>query len=121
VPFDTAEQERQPHVLGHGLPRKDRVPLEDEAESSIHATDVLSVDGNASRRDRDEPGDQAQERRFTAAGRPDDRDELAAAKVDRDVLNRGELSILTRDGEPLRDSLEDDGTGPTVAGHEGGL
>jgi hypothetical protein len=33
-------------------------------------------------------------------------------------LNRGELSLLTRDGKPLRDALEDDGACPTVVGHE---
>jgi len=37
------------------------------------------------------------------------------------ALNRGELSFLTRDGESLRDSLEDDGACPTMIGHEAAI
>jgi len=46
------------------------------------------------------------------------RDELVGLH---ERVDRGELSFLTRDGESLRDSLEDDGACPTVIGHEAAI
>src|SRR3970282_1597570 len=81
---DPPEQEGKADVLGDGLPGKNGVPLEDEAEARVDAADGLAVQGDAARGARDEAGDEAEERGLAATGGPHDRDELAAPDGERD-------------------------------------
>src|SRR2546429_295912 len=64
--------------------------------------------GAVARADRHEPRDEAEERGFAAAGGSHDRHELAAADVERDVLDGGEFPVLARQRETLGHLLEDD-------------
>src|SRR3989441_13097190 len=105
---DPTEQERQTDILGDGLPGKEGVALEDEAQARVDPVDGLPVQADAARADRHEPRDEAEERGFAAAGGSHDRHELAAADVERDVLDGGEFPVLARQRETLRHLLEDD-------------
>src|SRR5581483_11515174 len=64
----------------------------------------------------DEVADHAQERRLAAAGRPDQRDELARLDLEVDPLERGRRAAR----EPLRHALErHDSGGPVHATFSG--
>ena len=113
--LDSAEQEGKTDVLVDGLPGKEGVPLENEAEPRVDAADGLAVHGDPTGGRGDEPPDETEQGGFTATGGPHDRHELAASDVERHVLDRGELPLLARQGKPLRHLLEDDGTCLLVA------
>ena len=117
VGVDPTKQERQTDVLGHGLPGKDGVALEDEAEPRIHTLDGLPVQADPALGDGSEPGHETEQRRLSAARRAHDRHELAAPDVEGDVLDGGELPAFTRQRKPLGHPLQRDAAPAIVAGH----
>src|SRR4029079_2122371 len=71
----------------------------------------LAVDSRAPGRRRDQVADDAQQRRLAAAGRPDQRDELARVDLEVDVLQRDRAAL-----ELLRDALDRDRCHATCSG-----
>ena len=80
--------ERQRDVPRDGAPVVEHGVLEDDPVVVVEARLVraLPVDDDGAARRLDQVADDAQERRLAAAGRPDQRDELAGLDVERDVL-----------------------------------
>ena len=89
-----------PPVVEHGV-------LEDDPVVAVEPRLVrgLAVDERPRRRGLDQVADDAQQRRLAAARRADQRDELARADVEVDVLERDDPAAL----ELLRHALERDG------------
>src|SRR2546427_4932771 len=116
---DAAEEQWQPDVLRDGLPRKQGIALEDEAQAGIDAVDGPTIDGDAPFADRRQPGDEGEQGRFAAARGAPDRHELAGPDLERDVLDRRELALLARQREPLRHVLEDDAARALRRAHRG--
>ena len=98
------ELERQRDVLRDGSPVVEHRRLEDDAVVAVEprAMRRLPVDEDLARRRLDEVADDAQERRLPAAGRADERDELAAAHLEVDVLERGDAALPERLRDPAR-------------------
>ena len=85
--------ERQPDVLRHRAPVEEHGVLEDDPVVAVEPRlrRGLAVDGDDAARRRHQVADHAQQRRLAAAGRPDQRDELAGPDVEVDVLERGDV------------------------------
>ena len=67
-----------------------------------HARHVLAIDQDAAGARPLEAGEQAQQRRLAAAGRPQQREELVGADLERYLVDRGDLA------EPLARPLDAD-------------
>src|SRR5262249_21215914 len=74
---DPAHLEPELHVLLHGLPREQRVLLEDHAAVGPGAGDGLAIHHEPARRRADEPRDRVEHRRLAAPRGAQERDELA--------------------------------------------
>ncbi len=86
--------------------RVERVALEDHrdvAGAGRKLGDVAAADRDRAVGHLLEAGDHPQQRRLSAAGRPDEDEELAAADLERDVVDCDEAT-----GEHLADPLERD-------------
>ena len=99
-----AQAER--HVLAHGEMRKQRVGLEDHAEAAQvrrPVRDVGAVDQDPAGRRRHEARDEIERGRLAAAGRPEQRQELAL--VDREVerIHRAHGPVVARAAAELDD------------------
>ena len=68
-------------VLAHRLPGKQRILLKHHAAVGAGAVHRLAVDGDDARGRLEEAGDRVEQRRLSAAGGTDDRDELAGLDV----------------------------------------
>src|SRR5205814_8834744 len=100
--------ERQPERdvgLG-GRPRQQRVLLEDDTPVKAGPGDRRPVDEDLPGRGRGQPAQQIQQRRLTAAARPDQRQELSTVYVEGDVLQRDHLTAPG--AEHLPHALETD-------------
>src|SRR5438552_11085065 len=84
----TAEPRTRGHVIEHALPRKDRVDLKDVSNVAPYAAHDLVSNAYLALARWLETGDERERRRFSAAGRADDRAELA--------LLHGEVEIAQR-------------------------
>src|SRR5438105_6090085 len=76
-------------VVEDVLPGKDRIDLEDIPNIPGDALDGLAVDEDVAVAGRLEPGDERERRRLSAAGRTDDRAELAVMDDEVEVAQRG--------------------------------
>src|SRR4051794_27752898 len=88
-------------VLPHGLPGKQRILLKHHAALGAGAVYLLAVDGDDARGRLEEARDRVEQRRLSAAGGPDDRDELARIDMDLrvgDGLDRP-LDAIVAEGE----------------------
>ena len=82
---DPPELQREAHVVGDGHVRIERVVLENHRDVPLlrrHVVDDALADQDVALRNLLEPGDHAEQRRFPAARRADQDDELAVADVD---------------------------------------
>src|SRR5262245_10861333 len=86
-------------VLQRGLPREQRVRLEQVAGLAVERGERHAENVDAARGRRDQPGGDVEQRRLTAAGRADDGHELAVGHRKRGVFDRG---IGAPVGEPER-------------------
>src|SRR5512142_3266498 len=102
-----APAEARPHrdIVQDVLPREDRITLEDVADPASDATHRLAEHPHRPEAGRLEPGDERERRRLPAAGRPDDRAELARRDGQIQVAKRREGLPRRRD-ESLRDALQ---------------
>ena len=95
-------------VFERGEPRQERVVLEDERRVAADAAHRLAVDDDAAAVGGGEAGQDAQQRRLSAAHRADDRDELATLHAERDVSQHrpdaGGAPGVPRGGEGLGDA-----------------
>jgi hypothetical protein len=100
------EPQREAHVFGDGHVRVERVALEHHRQVALRGRqprDVAAVEVDAAGAERLEPGDQAQQRRLAAAGRPDEHGELAARDRQVDALDRLDLAELLLDALELEE------------------
>ncbi len=100
------EPQREAHVLGHGHVRVQRVALEHHRQVALRRRqprDVAAVEVDAAGAERLEPGDQPQQRRLAAAGRPDEHGELAARDRQVDALDRLHVAELLLDALELEE------------------
>src|SRR3954468_13318308 len=72
-----AHLQAQLDILSHRLPGKQRILLEPHATLGARSVHPLAVDGDDARGRLEEAGDRVKQRRLSAAGGSDDRDELA--------------------------------------------
>ena len=83
-------------VVGHRHVREERVALEDDpdvAEVGRQVIDGLAVDPNRPRALPHEPGHHAQQRRLAAAGRAEQRDDLAGSHGQRHLGDGGDRAV----------------------------
>ena len=93
-------------VLEDGEVRKDRIALKDHrhiAAVGRQFVDVLAVQNHLAKGRKLKPGDQAQRRRLAAAGRPQQRDKLAALDVDAHVVHGAHIAAAVAAGKMLAD------------------
>src|SRR6185312_92039 len=76
------------HVLLHGLPRKERVILEDNAAIGSGLRHPLAADRDTAALDRQEPAEKIEKRALAAARGPEQRDEFALFHFQRDAVER---------------------------------
>src|SRR5262249_50506788 len=84
-----------PEVLPDAHVRVERVALEHHRHVSMprrEVRDVPPADEDLAARDLLETGDRTEQRRLPAAGRPDQRDDLAISDRKRDVVDRRDVS-----------------------------
>jgi hypothetical protein len=101
--LDLAHLEAEADVLGHRHVRKQRVALEHDAQAAparLLLRDVLAVEADRSGGRRDEARDHLQHRRLAAAGRPEQRDVLAALDGEVEVLH-GDHAVVAL-GQPAK-------------------
>ena len=82
--------QREGHVVGHRHVRIERVVLEHHGDVALlgrHVVDDARADADLAAGDVLQPGDHAQQRRFAAARRADQDDELAVGDVDVDAMD----------------------------------
>ena len=75
-------------ILERGFPRKQGIGLKQITRPAVQRVERLAENPDRPRRRRPQPGCDIQQRRFSAAGRPDDRDELAVGDRKRRPLDR---------------------------------
>jgi hypothetical protein len=105
-----------PEVLAHAHVRVERVALEHHGDVSVPRREVghvTSADRDLTGRDLLEPGDRPQECRLAAAGRTDERDELAIPDPERDVVDRDHVAGIHLADVPERDLRHESGMDTT--------
>ena len=86
---DPPELQREAHVVGDRHVRIERVVLEHHRDVALfrrHVVDDALADQDVALRNLLEPGDHPEQRRFSAARRPDEDDELAVGDIDVDAV-----------------------------------
>src|SRR6185436_16937193 len=97
-------------VLAHAEPGEERRVLEQQRAIGSGLEDRATIQRNLADIGPLEPGEQVQDRRLAAAGRPDQADELARADVEGDVVEHGHLGAgARREGLPHPAERELDG------------
>ena len=94
-----AQLERKRDVLAHRHLRIERVVLEHHRDVAVARRDIvddLAVDRDRAAADRFQPGDHAQQRRLSAAGRADENHELAVVDLEIDRLDGGDRAAAER-------------------------
>ena len=94
---DAGEFQAERHVLAHVHVRIERVGLEHHRDFALgrgERVDQPTADVDVARRRRVEPGDHAQQRRFSAARRPDQHDEFTVLDPERDVAEDARLAVI---------------------------
>src|SRR5262249_48761657 len=86
--------EAEHQVLAHGEPGKYRALLRNENSTRVRLGAGDTVDHHRAGIGADEPGHQVQECRFSAAGRPDDRDEFALTNAEADTVDDLQPSLV---------------------------
>ncbi len=84
------ELQAERHVVEDRHVRVQRVGLKHHRHAALRwrdVVDLLAADGHLAGRDVLQPGDQAQQGGFTAAGRPDEDRELAILDIEIDALD----------------------------------
>jgi hypothetical protein len=95
---------RQLDVLLDRVPRKQRRLLEDERELLDRALRRHAVDDDLAAGDGIEPGDELQDRRLAAAARADQRDEVAALRLEAHVVeDHRPVAVALHDAGELDD------------------
>ena len=98
------DRQAEPDVLGNRQMREERRRLEDEADVSgarRQERHVLVVKPDAAAGRLHEPRDHPQGRRLAAAGRAEERDELAIGHVEVELVDRDRRAVMLRDrGQP---------------------
>ena len=95
LPGLAAHLQREGDVLADGHVGEERVGLEDHADRPLaggHVGQVAPGDLDDARIGPLEPGDAAEQRRLAAARGAEERDELARRHLERDVVERPDLS-----------------------------
>jgi len=90
------------HVFRDRHPRVQRETLEYDRDPGIQTVQRLAVVEHLTMRRGDEPREHPQDRRFTAAGRSQQRNDFACADRHADMLQHSQL-LAVRQGEVLRD------------------
>jgi hypothetical protein len=85
---DAVKLHAEDHVIEHGSPRQQHILLQHVADEADHAADPGAVKIDFAARRFDQPGDDIEDGRLAAAGRPEDADESPARDVDRHVVDR---------------------------------
>jgi hypothetical protein len=96
-PALAADAEAEVDVVSGGHVREERVGLEDHAHVAVvrrHVREVIALDHHPARGWPLEAGDDAKRRRLPAAGRAEQREELARLDGDVDLLDRREVAKL---------------------------
>ena len=108
APSVASHLQRKPHVAEHVEPGQQHRVLEHEAEESPFARHVrgLAMDQHAAAGRRLEIGDDAKERRFAAATRADERDQLALLDLKADIGERYKRAVV--EVECLREVVDAD-------------
>jgi hypothetical protein len=94
APSDAGELERECDVVDHRAPGKRRLFLEHHAECRVRAGNGFATDANAPLELGRQAADDVEERRLSAARRPDDRDELALLDGERHAVD-SEQGVVT--------------------------
>src|SRR2546428_567549 len=102
-----AEAEREADVLADRAPGEQSVSLEQEADVRPYGAHGIVTDGDGSARRRDESRHQGEDRRLSAAGRADDRDEATLIDVKVDTVD-GEIRWLLGRPVDLRNAAKRD-------------
>ena len=84
---EPAESERKADVLAHSPPGEQSVSLEEEAHIRPHGAHGIAADGDGAGRGGQQSGDQREDRRLSAAGWADDRDEATLIDVQIDAVD----------------------------------
>ena len=84
-------------VVAHAEPRQQREILEDEGDLVQRVGRRHAAQHDLAGRRLQDAARDAEQRRFAAARRADDRDDLAFVRVQRDVLERREIAESVRD------------------------
>jgi hypothetical protein len=97
-------------------PRENRVALEHIADFPVHLAglDDIFIDQNASARARQQPRHHVEDGAFAAAGRTEQRHELALPHLERNIIDCGELTA--RRAKPLEKTIHRDANGTCRAG-----
>src|ERR687896_463094 len=98
-----AELRREQRVLQRGAPRQQGRALEHQRHVLPRLDHLPAVYRDASVREWDEPGDQAEQRGLAASARDPDRDELAGGRLEADVVDRENAPLELLDGIVDRD------------------
>src|SRR3954471_6046350 len=84
------------HIGANGAPGKEREVLEDDAAVGTRTRDRRAFDADRPVFYGQEAADQIEQRRFTAARRPEQRDEFAHADLERNILQSEHLAPARR-------------------------
>ena len=98
--IDAALAQAEADIVGDAEMRKQRVVLEDEADVALvggQARQVAVSQPDGARRRRHEAGDEAQGRRLAASARAEQRNELARADADGEVLQHLRGAVMRAD------------------------
>ena len=88
VPAEPLNVDGEQHVVDHASPGKEHRRLEYDADVPARPAHGHVPKRHLSTRGGEQAGEDFQQRRLPAAGRPDDRDELAFAHGESDILQR---------------------------------
>src|SRR5919201_6321632 len=99
-----AQPERD--VFAHGQPWEQRVGLKHHAAIRARASYLLPVKNDTAAGRPVKPGDDAQQRRFSAARRSEDGDEIIVADVEIDRLQRARWRMALARGEGAGDLID---------------